>query len=78
MYNSYYIWVLLCLKSLNSNVIETRGSPNPRREGIAMKSVFEVIWGQTDQPTNIVSYRGATSRLKMKKIKIIPPTGFLV
>jgi hypothetical protein len=47
---------------------KARGSPNHRRKGIATYSVFEVIWGptdqQTDQRTNIVSCRGATSRLK--------------
>jgi hypothetical protein len=34
-------------------------------------TVFEVIWGttnrRTNKPTNIVSYRGATSRLKNPK-----------
>jgi hypothetical protein len=47
-------------------------TPNPRREGIATYSVFEVIWGptngrtdgRTNGRTNIVSYRGATLRLK--------------
>jgi hypothetical protein len=51
------------------SIEKTRLLPNPRREAIATYPVFEVIWGQmdhpTDGPTNIVSYRGATSRLKM-------------
>jgi hypothetical protein len=54
--------------NIGGGKVKTRGSPNPRREGIATYSVFKVIWGPTDQPmygqTNIVSYRGATSRLK--------------
>jgi hypothetical protein len=51
-------------------------TPNPRREAIATLPVFEVSrfrrissWRQTeqwtDQRTNIVSYRGATLRLKI-------------
>jgi len=33
---------------------------------MAEKNALKVIWGQTDGPTNIVSYRGACMRLKIK------------
>jgi hypothetical protein len=60
---------------------KTRLLLNPRRKANVMQPVLKVIWGQTDQwmdqptdqPINIVSYRGATLRLKRfrKKMALI-------
>jgi hypothetical protein len=57
--------------------------PSPLLKAIVTYPVFEVIWGPTDEPinqptngqTNIVSYRGATSRLKITNINRHKSTG---
>ena len=77
IFESLLQFFFLCYKRLNK-----KSEKKELQEVIISRSVFEVIWGWTNQPmdgptdqrTNIVSHRGATLHLKRLSYPTLPIT----